>query len=77
VGTCKQITILIIFEASSRFETLLKFINSFIYVANILVITVCCKLINFVCQILPCFISEMPAAFTSYIVQIIPIYLAL
>jgi hypothetical protein len=35
---------------------------------------VCCKLINFVVKIFPNFIPEMPAGFTSYIVQSIPIY---
>jgi hypothetical protein len=34
---------------------------------NVLVFTVCCKLINFVFEILS-LISEMPAGFTSYIV---------
>jgi hypothetical protein len=39
-----------------------------------LVLTVHCNLINFAFQIFPLFIPEMPAGFTSYIVQIIPIY---
>jgi hypothetical protein len=42
---------------------------------NFLVRTVRCKLINFVFQVFPLFIPEMPAGFTSYTVQIIPIYL--
>jgi hypothetical protein len=31
-------------------------------------------IINFAVQIFPLFIPEMPAGFTSYIAQIIPIY---
>jgi hypothetical protein len=43
-------------------------------VSDVLVLTVCCKLVNFVFQMFPLFIPEMSAGFTSYIVQIIPIY---
>jgi hypothetical protein len=56
--------------------TPLKVIYSSIQVSNVLVFTVRCKLINFVSQIFPLFIPEMPASFTSYIVKIIPIYFA-
>jgi hypothetical protein len=48
-----------------------EFIFSSIQVSNVLVLTVRCKLINFVFQIFPLFIPEMPAGFMSYIVQII------
>jgi hypothetical protein len=37
----------------------------------------CYKLINFVFQKFPLFISEIPAGSSSYIVQIIPIYFVL
>jgi hypothetical protein len=47
-----------------------KFIYSSIQVSDVLVLTVRCKLINLVFQIFPLFILEMPADFTSYIVQI-------
>jgi hypothetical protein len=52
----------------------LKFIYYSMQVSNVLVLTVRFKLINFVFQILPLLIPEMPAGFTSYIVLIIPIY---
>jgi hypothetical protein len=42
--------------------------------ANVLVLTVRCKIINFAYQIFPLFIPEMSAGSTSYIVQVIHIY---
>jgi hypothetical protein len=47
---------------------------SSIQVSDVLVLTVHCKLINFVSQIFPLFIPEMSSGFRSYTVQIIPIY---
>jgi hypothetical protein len=47
-----------------------------VHVSNVLVLTVHCKLINFIFQIFILFISEMLADFMSYIVQIIPNYAA-
>jgi hypothetical protein len=52
----------------------IKFTYSSIQVSDVPVLTVRCKLVNFVFQILPLFIPEMSAGFTSYIFQIIPIY---
>jgi hypothetical protein len=52
----------------------LKFIYFSILVCNFLVLTVCCKLINLIFQTFFLFIPEMPAGFTYYIVQTIPIY---
>jgi uncharacterized membrane protein YesL len=69
VEICKQVTILIIYEVSSKAVTPLKFIYSTIHVSTVLVLTVRCRLINFFCQIFPLFIPEMPAGSTSYIVQ--------
>jgi hypothetical protein len=43
--------------------------------SDVLVLTVRCKLIDLVFQIIPLFIPEISAGFTSFIVQIIPIYL--
>jgi hypothetical protein len=37
------------------------------YVSNILVLTVCCKLTNLVFQVSPRFIPAIPATLTSYI----------
>jgi hypothetical protein len=42
----------------------------------VLVLTVRWKLINFVFQIFPLFIPEMPAGSTTYIAQIVLIYFA-
>jgi hypothetical protein len=75
MGIYKQVAILIIHLVSCRSVTLLKFIYSSIQISNILVLIRCCKLINFVYQIFPLLIPEMSAGFSSYIVQIIPIYL--
>jgi hypothetical protein len=47
---------------------------SSLQVSDVLVFTVCYKLINFVFQIFPLFIPEISAGFTTYIIQIIPIY---
>jgi hypothetical protein len=46
----------------------------FFKVSDVHVLTVHCKLINFVFHIFPLFIPELSAGFTSYIVQVIPIY---
>jgi hypothetical protein len=46
---------------SYRLVTLLKCIYSSIQVSDVLVLSVRCKLINFVSQIFPLFIPEMPA----------------
>jgi hypothetical protein len=54
----------------------LKFIYSSVQVSDVLVLTVRCKLINFVVQIFLIFIPVISAGFTFYIVQIIPIYFA-
>jgi hypothetical protein len=40
--------------------------------SDVLVLTVCCNLINFLSRIFPRLIPEMSAGFASYIVQIIP-----
>jgi hypothetical protein len=56
---------------------LLTLIYSSIQVSDVLVLTVRCKHINFVFQIFPIFIPEISAGFTSYLVQIIPIYFSL
>jgi hypothetical protein len=45
---------------------LLKVIYSSIQISDVLVLTVCCKLITFVFQIFPVFIPEMPSGFTLY-----------
>jgi hypothetical protein len=76
VGICKEIAILALYQVSCQLVTLLKFIYSTTQVSNVLGLTVYCKIINFIFQIFPLFIPEMPARFTSFIVQIIPIYLA-
>jgi hypothetical protein len=55
----------------------LKFIYSSIQVSGVLTLTVHWKLISFVFQILPLFIPEISASFTSYFVQVTPIYLIL
>jgi hypothetical protein len=68
-------------EISNRFTALenletevdVKVIYSSIQVSNVLVLTVNCKLINFVFQIFPLFIPEMSAGFASCIVHIVPI----
>jgi uncharacterized membrane protein len=44
--------------------------------SNILVLTFRCNLINSAFQIFPLFIPEMPAGFSSYVVQVIPIYVS-
>jgi hypothetical protein len=75
-GIRKQITSLIFHEVASRSVTPLKLIYSSIEVSNVFVLIVRCDLINFVFQIFPFFISEMPADLSSHIVQIIPIYFA-
>jgi hypothetical protein len=75
VGVCNQITLFILYYISSRLVTLLKVIDAPIQVCDILVLTVCFKLINFSYQIFPLFVPEMSISFTSYIVQIIYITL--
>jgi hypothetical protein len=52
----------------------LKLNYSSIQVSNVLVLTVRFQLVNLVFQIFPLFIPEMSTSFTSYIVQIVPIY---
>jgi hypothetical protein len=66
VGICKQITILTLYQVSSKLVTLL---NSFIHVckSGMFRFLLCFKLINFVFQIFPLFVLEMPASFTPYI----------
>jgi hypothetical protein len=76
VGNCKQITILILDKVTSRLLTPLKLIYSSIQVSDVLVLTVCCMLINSLFQIFPLLIPEMSASFMSCIFQVIPIYLA-
>jgi hypothetical protein len=49
-----------------------KLIYYSIEVSDVLVLTVDCKLINFVFQIFPSFIPVMSADFTFYIVQVSP-----
>jgi hypothetical protein len=58
VGICKQITILHFYHISSRLVTLLEFIYTPVQISNILILTVCFKLINFVFQIFPLFESH-------------------
>jgi hypothetical protein len=53
VVICKQIAILILYQVSSRLVNLHKFISSSICVPNVLVLSVYCKIINFVFQIFP------------------------
>jgi hypothetical protein len=69
---CKQITILIFHQVIPR---LVATLNSFIplYVSDVVVRTVHCKLINFVFKIFPLFTPETSAGFMTYIVQIIPV----
>jgi hypothetical protein len=71
-----KITVPILYQVRPMLVTLLKFIYSSILVSSDLVLTVWCKLINFVFQIFLLFVPEMSASFASYIVHIIPIYLA-
>jgi hypothetical protein len=51
VGVCNQITLLILYYIISRLVTLLKVTDATIQVSDILVVTVCFKLINFSFQI--------------------------
>jgi hypothetical protein len=76
VGICKQITFLVHHYVISMLIAPLKFIYSLIQVSGVLVLTVRCRLINFVFQIFSFFNPEVSAGFTSYIVQIIRIYFA-
>jgi hypothetical protein len=46
-GICKQITLLMLYEVTSRLATLLKFTDSPILVVNFIVLIVLFKLINF------------------------------
>jgi hypothetical protein len=76
----------ILWESASRFPFLtfhlvifrlvapLKFIYFSIQVSDVLVLTVRCKLINFVFQMFPLFIPEISAGFASYINHVILIY---
>jgi hypothetical protein len=48
-GICKQIKIIIFHQVSPSSVALLKFIYASVQVYNILVLSVCFKLINFVC----------------------------
>jgi hypothetical protein len=52
VGVCNQIAFLILYYISSRLVTVFKVIDAPIQVSDILVLTVCFKLINFSFQIL-------------------------
>ena len=71
MGTCNQITLLIIYYNSSRLVTLLKVIDAPIQVPNIFYLTVRLKFLNFSFQICLLFVPEMSASITSYIVWII------
>jgi hypothetical protein len=51
VGICKQITILVLSQVSSRLVILLKFTYAPLLVFHIFVVTPCFKLIDFVFQV--------------------------
>jgi hypothetical protein len=72
--TLATTTILIIVPNCALRMLKVEVIYSSIQVSNVLVLTVRFKLINFVFQIFLLFVPEMPASFTSYIVQIITIF---
>jgi hypothetical protein len=72
VEICKQVAILILHQVS-RLAAQLKFIHSSVQVSDVLIVTVRCKLINFVFQIFLFFIPEMCVGFGSSTVQVIPI----
>jgi hypothetical protein len=69
-GFCKQLTILTFYQVSSRLITLLKSIYSSVEVSDILVLTLCFKLIT--AFHIPS-ILKIPTDFTSYIIHIISI----
>jgi hypothetical protein len=74
VRISKQI---IFYQVTSRSVTLLKFICASVQVSDILVFTVCFKLINFVFQILLYLKGENPkcsVSFSSYVIPIISIW---
>jgi hypothetical protein len=68
-----QSTILVFYLIISWLAAPLKFIYSSIQVTDILVLIVSFKLIYFVFQF-SLFFPEISSGFTSYIVQIVPIY---
>jgi hypothetical protein len=75
VRICKQVTISMIQEVTSRLVTAIKSIYSSIQVRNVVLLTVQCIVNNFSFRYsLFFFVPEMPAVFTSLIVQIISIY---
>jgi hypothetical protein len=76
VGICKQIIILILNYDIFRLVASFKLIYSPTQVSDVLVLTVRCKVINFVFvfQVMTLFIPEISVGFTSFMVQIIPIY---
>jgi hypothetical protein len=65
VGICKQITILIIHQVISRLVAPLKLIYSSLHVSDVLALAVCCKLSNFVFQIVTLFFLEIPLHITE------------
>ena len=77
MGVCNQVTFLILNYISSRLLPLLKVIDAPIQIPNVVNLAVSFKFLNFSSQIFLLFIPEMSANFSSYIVQIIYITLAL
>ena len=59
VGVCNQITLLMLYYITSRLVTLVKVTDAPIQVSDILVLTVCFKLINFSFLTLPLFVPGM------------------
>jgi hypothetical protein len=75
VGVCNQVALLILYYISSRLVPPLKIVDTPIQVSDVLVLTVCLKLIKFSFQIFLLFVPEMSTSFTSYAAQIISIIL--
>jgi hypothetical protein len=68
-------TIPIIYKVISRLIIPIKVIYSSIQVSDVLVLNASCKLINFVFQIFPLFIPEIPSDFVLYI-AVVTLYLS-
>ena len=68
VGICNQITLLVLYNISSRLVILLKIIDAPIQIPNIFYLTISSKILNFSFQIFLIFVPQMSASITSYIV---------
>jgi hypothetical protein len=71
VGIYKQMTLLVRHQVSSEFVTLLK--STYDYVSNILILIICCDLINSVSQILlcSCNVYQLHVIHCSYYFQLL------